>query len=564
MDYLQAVSLKEAELSDLYTRMDDDKDLLYLKKYTVKDRYNRAIPGIINVTLNDPAVFSANVIASLGATKQQIVVESEAKKLDTGYIEQFQKAALDSANDRLRRQGKPLLNAFFDEQLCIRGRAGARCLFREEAGVLIPDILPLDTRYLTYEIGTDGLVWAAYKTLRSKALINSEYGVNITGNHAIVLDVWDGKVNEIWIEGRKRVEQENPYGYVPFVIQVVSLGSMLQDKDSLSHHGESILFLIRDIIPELNRLVSILQTLNMSAVKAPKQYASLQGTQADVKAVVDAGFDEMGALTAIDVGGGISLVPIADIKRSASLLHSMMETRMQRGSVSAIDLGNLAFPLSAVALVEIGRGREQVFLPRLQAKAILNQELAEMFTSQVIEIGGSVELGTKGHKRNFETQKLQGEYETTYRYFTKSPTIDVARYSVAAAAARYFDKRTILTDVLEVEDADTILKRRYDDLAEMISPTVLKIRVIKSLAEEGKDFEAELLAKEVGLTIDQILEGKLPEAPMPALEPPRAPEAMLPLLGEGERERPTLRGITPARQAAELKRTPRTEVGGEE
>ncbi len=567
MDYLVAVREKESEQAELTKRMDEDKDLLYLKKYVLKDLDDQEFPNIINITLNDAAVFAANVLSALGSTSQQVAVESGDLKLDTHYIEEFQKVATNAANARLRKQGLPSLNAHTDEQVSVRGRACKRCLFRMENGILIPDITSWDARYVTYEMGEDGLAWGAYKTTRQKGLIEAEYSeelkrysVPLTAKFAEVLDVWHTKGNEVWVGGKKIREQEHTYGYTPIVIQVVSLGSMLADKDSLAHQGESIFFLIRDLLPELNRLVSILQTINMKTASQALQWGTKEGTRAippdheDVTAP--------GAITSIEVPGGLFPVPIDDIKRTATLLHQMIETRVQRGSLSSIDLGTLQFPLSAVALVEIGEGRDQVFIPRLQAKALLNQELAEMFTKQVIQIGGSVELGVSGHKRKFETSKLKGEYETTYKYFVKSPKIDIARYSVAMNAERYLDEDTILRDILQVEDPDGIKKKRYYDMAAQLSPAVMRTRIIKALAEEGGDdeqFEAELMSAEAGMELQRILAGEVPELP----EPPtkgggEAP--VVPLLGKGGQRGGARLSAT---KAAELKKKPRVEVGEE-
>jgi len=261
-----------------------------------------------------------------------------------------------------------------------------------------------------------------------------------------------------------------------------------------------------------------------------------------------------GAVTSVDVEGGIMPVPIDDIKRTATLLHQMIETRVQRGSLSSIDLGTLQFPLSAVALVEIGEGRDQVFLPRLQAKALLNQELAEMFTRQVIQIGGTVELGISGHKRKFEVSKLKGAYETSYKYFVKSPKIDIARYSVAMNAERYLDEDTILRDILQVEDPDGIKQKRYYDMAAKISPAVMRTRIIKALMATGGDdeaFEAELMSAEMGIDVKRVMAGEIPNAPEITKGGGAAP--VVPLLGKGGQTGGTRLS---AMKASELKRTP--------
>lgn len=557
-DYKKLIKDKKAEA--IYTRMDADKALLYLDKYQMKDRFGKPIPSIINITLNDCAVFYANVFSSLNKASQQAVVETEDKNIDTSYIEDFQKATLSSANARLRKQGRFQLNPVFDEQNCIRGRSAFRCLVRMDGDILIPDIIPLDTRFFYYGYDEDGLAWGAYETTRSKEAIIKQYPkAKISGKDAVVIDLYDREANITWVGEEKVREDKNLLGYVPYGIQTVPLGSMLQDADSAEHQGESIFFLIRDIIPELNRLVSILQTINVDIIAGARLWRSEAGAEAGDEAVPShEDLTAPGAVTATDIGGGAEPVPIAEVKRSAMMLHSMMETRMQRGSLSSIDLGTLAFPLSAVALVEIGEGRDDVFLPRLSNKAALNQDLAEMFTKQVIALGvPTVELGTPGHKRKFEVSKLKGEYETTYKYFTKSPKIDIARYSVATAAERYLDEDSILRDVLQLEDPDGTKQKRYYDMAAKISPAIMKDRVIRALLEQDEDYEAELLSMEMGLDLDRIKAGELPQPPGPGVPGAEAPPMpTIPLMAPGG-------GKTSAKKAAEMKATPREE-GAEE
>ena len=160
VDYLKLIKEKKDEQSELEVRWQADEDLLYLKEYIMTDAKNRIIPDIVNVTLNRPAVFAANVITASSSTSEQRVVESGDKEIDTAYIEDFQKMSFDAANDRLRRQGKSVkLNTFADVQFCIRGRTARRVLFRMENGILIPDIVPWDGRFVTYEIGEDGWGW---------------------------------------------------------------------------------------------------------------------------------------------------------------------------------------------------------------------------------------------------------------------------------------------------------------------------------------------------------------------------------------------------------------------
>lgn len=542
MDYLRLIKDKEEEEASLYTRMQTDSDLLYLRKYVMLDTHKHRVPDLINVTLNKPAVFAANVLSSLGGTSQQTVVECAKESFDTHYIEEFQEAALNAANLRLQKRGDPLLNPFADTQLCIRGRTARRVLFRMEDDVLIPDIANWDGRYIRYEMGLGGPVWGANKTTRSKYKVMSDYDYEPKGKTAEVIDVWDDEHNEVWIDGKIRLEQGHDFGYCPIVIECVPLGygDILLDTNRIEHVGESIFFLIRDIIPELNRLVTILQTLNMKAVKAPVKHKMKDGRTADPGEYED--IMASGSITAVDPEGDITPIDYGDAKQSAQMVYGMLDKAMQEGSVSSVELGNLQFPLSAVALVEIGEGQDRVFLPRLQTKALLNQATAEMFTQQVIEIGGTVELGTPGHKRKFNTSKLEGEYETTYKYFVKSPKIDIARMSVAQAAERYYDYETILTDILQVEDPKEIVQKRYAQLAEQVDVNtanpILIHRIILSLLDRAEDGDDNAAREAKMMTTAMMVRGAMPLGPASTTMTggstgPNNTQPIVPLLGAG-------------------------------
>jgi len=270
IDIKKAVEDKKTELSGLHSRMDTDRQLVELAKFVLKDVEDHGVPNSVSVTLNDPAVFATNVEAALGKATEQVVVESEDKQLDTAYIEELVRASFISADKRLSKSGRFPLTPYIDQQMCRRGRGAAQCCFRidKTTGQLIPDIVYWDTRFVYYGMGPDGLAWAAYETERSRDSILAQYPkANVPEEGGTILNGWTPERNEVWLgDTDKIVDQKNPYGYVPVCMELVPMGSMLADKDSIANQGESIFFLIRDLVPELNRLVSIIQSLNMKAL----------------------------------------------------------------------------------------------------------------------------------------------------------------------------------------------------------------------------------------------------------------------------------------------------------
>lgn len=529
-DYKKLVYDKEQEWGDLFSRMDIDKDFIYLKKYIMKDARGNKVPDIVNVTLNRPALFAATVESALGKATEQRVVTSSNKDIDTAYIEDCLKASFNSANERRILQGKSTINAFLDQQLCRRGRGAMRILFQMVDGELVPDITPWDTRYMTYEMGTKGFDWTSYKTTRNQDDIEAEYQIKTKDKKAEILDIMTPTHNEIWIAGEKHKEQEHNFGYTPVVIRVVSLGSLLADEDAIAHYGESLLFLIRTVVPELNRLVSIMQTLNLKAVKPPmKQKVKGQGQPSEYEDITD-----MGTVTRMEVDEDIARIDYGDAQRSAQMAYGMLDKAEQEGSLSSFDLGTFNQPMSAIALVEIGEGRDQVFAPRLGARGMMNQMGSDMIIDQLIRIGGIVELGTKGHKAKFNTEKLKGDYETTFEYFVKSPKIDAGLYTLADAAGALIPDKAKRREILQRPDPEEDERILRWEEAERLSPAVKINRTINSLLEqddEDANFEAELLSAEMGMTLKMQQAGDVEQLPKP--QKPEESKQIVPTFGQG-------------------------------
>ena len=542
-------------------RMQADVDLLHLSEYVLRDSAGNAVSDIVNITMNWPAVFGANVVSALGAAREQVVVESEDKKVDTTFIEDFVNAAKASANRRLRRRGLALLDQFADVQFCFRGRTARRVLLSQDkkTGEVISNITPWDGRYVYHEQAEEGLSWAAYETIRTSDEVTAEYGEDFkpkdqTSYECSVLDVWDDRVNEVWIDGALVREQENPYGFCPVVLQVVYLGygRMLLDQNWQLRDGESIFFMVRSIQPEINRLVSILQTLNMQELKAALQWQNPDGSPQDEPP--DA--PNMGDVVSVGKGK-LDTIHMGEAKEAARMLYNIVEKARQEGSFTDIDIGNVRQPFSAVALVTIGESKDLVYLPRLAAKEMLNVDTAEMVIRQAMQIGGTIELGTPGHKKSFATSKLSGEYDVQYKYFTKSPKIDIARMSLADAAAQWYPRHYIYEKVLQVEDPDGLEDQWYSQQAELLSPNVRMFRTIRKLLTRAEDTndpdaarEAQIMANDLGISIDQARAGMLEP---PQIEEPKAVQSALPLLGEGGQ----VGGVSPGTAASNIQRTPR-------
>ncbi|GAG52989.1 unnamed protein product, partial [marine sediment metagenome] len=221
--------------------------------------------------------------------------------------------------------------------------------------------------------------------------------------------------------------------------------------DQMKNEGESIFFLVRDVIVELNRLASIMQTLNLTSVKPPIKQKKIGGG----KPSKHEDLTGMGTVTVMEPGEDVIPIDFGDAQRSADLAYRMFDTAIKEGSLSSADLGLIGSPpASGIRAIIAGENKDQILHPRLEAKGLINTQLAEMFTKQVILIGGSVELGVPGHKRSFDVGKLEGEYETTYKYTAKSPVTDAGLYSLAAAAGNSLSKKYKRENIYQLDDPD--------------------------------------------------------------------------------------------------------------
>ena len=528
----------EHAFAPIYRRMDIDRNMMNLVDYVMMDSQNppQMVPDIVNVTLNMPSYMATNILTDIGSASEQVIVESRDAEFDTHYVEDFTRALFDSANERNKKLGWLTLNSFTDGQLAIRGRAARRVLFRKgKDGKLATDIANWDTRFVTYLLGSDGLQMGAYHIKRSQDLLEAQYNVKVAHKMGELLDVWDKTHNEVWIEGNKVFEQEHEYGFTPVVYEIVALGSggILLDLNNKSAEGESIFFMIRGIVPELNRLASIMQTLNLKAAKPPMQSATKEGGRA-----TPADYPEMGDTIPVEVGGGITPINYGDAQRSAVSAQQVLQASFEAGGITATELGLLGQPsASGVALLIAGEGRDRIFTPRLRSKGNLNSASAKMGIKQSIQAfgTGSVDVGIEGYEETFDLGKLQGNYKINFGYSVTSQEVEAGRASLAAAYGNLMSDHTKRREVLHFDDPDGEEDLLRAQRAEQTSPSISKFKEIESLVALNRDFEAELLAAELGLDIDRLLAG---EVPQPQAQPQQEdePTQVLSLHG-GERGR---------------------------
>lgn len=452
------------EFKDRWARQDIDEALYFMKAYEMLRPDNKPMKDVINVTFNDPTTFAARAIATLGSAQRQTVVTGrEMTDKQNAVIENFIDDMTVTVDEQLAKEGTLDLDTFINEQVCIRGGIGSRnTIYKEldkkeqETGRTIIKVLTCDERFLVWERGSNGLDWEAHLSSRSPAKITKEYGKEIgdkvKGTKPVeVVDLWTPDENLVYIDKKEAVKQKNIYGYPPFTNAKSAAGSMLSSAEAKKHDGESIFWMNRGLFPELNRTASIFQTINVGSFAGAMQYASDKGARAKKPQKPPWGIY---SVTPVEKGGGYTPVPVNDIRAAARLFYAILYTRVQQGGLSAIDYGNLTFPLSAVAITRLTASRDQIFIPRIQAKAVYYRELFKMLIDQFIKVGGGVKLGEEGYLNEYTAEDLKGSYQIKFRFYTESKEQRIANLSVATAARGMVSDHTIRRTTLEVQDPE--------------------------------------------------------------------------------------------------------------
>ena len=404
------------------------------------------------------------------------------------------------------------------------------CLRLDKEKNLVPDILPLDRRYATYDVGVDGILWACNLSRRSKAKIKAEYNKDIGSADADVRDFWDEKVNVIYVGNEEVKQTKNSYGYVPFVLQTRMAGSFLMDKDSMKRHGESIYAANRDLYPELNRVASIIATKALENIKPGLQKPVDDETSAKPPAPAL----KPGVGKAIPVTKGLEylLMPSKDLTQATRQFWSIMMSFIQQASLSLTEYGNVSFPLSAVALKSLSAKNDTIYLPGIQGMTQMYQRAARMIINQTLNLKAIPRLSVGGQTHEYKSADLEGDYTIKYRFYSVSPEEEVANYSVAAAAkALGLSQDTIFRNILKLEDPDGEIAKRLAEDAEEMVPDLKLLRIAKGMVEEGKGKEMELqfILDRLDMTVEELKGGKVP-VERKRLGPGEG--ATLPLLGE--------------------------------
>ena len=539
VDYIKMINDQEAIFSDLFTRMDKDRDFLNQKDFTLFDKDDREAPDIENVTMNDAVVFADFVQSVLNrAGIQHEVTGEKLKDNETAFVEDFFREYLRAVDEDISRRDIHSFYAWNIQQACFRGRIAARVTVGMDGDKFDPGVLPLDARFMVYDIGRNGLKWVAPKFNRSKAQITDEYGEEIggkvRGSSAIVKTLWilDNKVKEIVFIGTEQVrELEFPeYSELPFIIQVCPAGLMLQEDDQVSRNGESIFYMARNLFTLKSKMVSIMDTVNMLSI-----FGGLQKEVEDEERAKKPEHPPYGKRFVVPVQKGTKgyfSMPLTDIRVATRLEYSIVDQAIQDATLPRVSFGTLQAPTSGVGIAQLKQVEEKVFKVRTQALEVFYQRLLQMVKEQFVNKNMNIKLGQPGFIKTYSSKELEKDIAITSKISITSRMEDMANISMVAALGGLFSDDTKLREYLHVNNPEEETRKKWAELASKVSPVIAKYEIAKALAEQGEKIKARLMAEEMGLTLEQLLGGQIDQQPNEIK--PEKPKQIVSMFGGGQ------------------------------
>ncbi len=563
MDTLTMIQNEIDKRDKRYKVMDRTRDRVYNTPYVMTKLDGKTpLDDVINVTMPYAPIIANTVINDIMESFLQVVIEGDISATQNNYIEGFLRDNREETDEILRKLGFPPLFEWWSNHVCIRSYIGVRWVSQIVDGQYVIDCLPVDMRYTPYEYGNDGKNWVANITYRSESEIRAEYSKELEKKgHATlqttkldikVTDFWSTEKNEVYIDGVLIRTQKNPFGEPPFVISAPATGFMLRDKGYIEHESEDILFLIRDVLDEINRSVSIEQTIGFELIRPPyvEPVEKKDGKPARQPPVT-------GQTKNAKQGEEWKLLEKPDVNNAFLTGREDIMKIVQMGGVNDIDLGNVSQTVSAVWITAQAGIRKKFSNPRLKAIAQADQMLARMMIDQAkkaVEVEtGSPELliGRRGRKVPYSAEKLgdPDKYDILYEYRTQSNTEEIANLTQFEAAPD-LPYEWKLEHILKADDPQAIIRMKDFEEAKVADPAIglseMGVSLAREAAEVEDEQEADLMKLQSMMLIERavaLLKQRLQPAPetpetTPPTEKPRGNSQALmalPKLLQGQR-----------------------------
>ncbi len=527
------VTQKEGELSDLHNEMDE-----YYNLWDLKEVRYETHKTAINITSNRPKTFVNKTHSTLVSSERRISVlmaeeEGEDKRKEMGQLERLFHFALEKADERLTRlpEQTPLMDSLTWFSL-VRALVAARILvYKTKKGVIF-DFTSWDPRWVTWESGADGLVWANHKTFRSKADIKKSYGKDIGDMlSAPILDFWEGEpgnyTNTIVCESVELSKKILKIPSIPILISPSGVGppSLVLGTGNIRHFCHSILAPDKATIPLENRLRSMWATHAKRLADQP-----LINYRKDGGIIIKETVGTPGTvLTLADGLNRLEASPMSEISPTLVSMVDSVSREVEEGTTPNIAFGP-SFP-SGTALNMALEAGNVVHNPQIRLLGTFYSNICRLIEEQLLALKLKVDVKTMMDKKYYEAEvkpiDLKRPHLIKVEFTARTPWTQMDTYQIAQMAIGVgLPKAFVYEHIVKIPDTNLIADLAALELYEH-SPEGAMKRAVEVLMDRGYEFEAQKLVEkmnkmEIQEDMAMIPQGQL-GAPSPGAPPQGAP-----------------------------------------
>jgi hypothetical protein len=533
-DIWTRITDREAELSQLYERIDDSKAILldpYVMMDLIKDPTGKTpMTGVLNTKVNNAEILVNAIRDDLIGTAFQCVVEgdeSELPKTSRSYIERFASAVTEQIDEQLLRAGYVSLLEWLAFHVPAEGLIGGCFISRLVNGKYVVKYNHYDMRNVAWEFGEDGLWWHSNREPWTKGAINQYFG-KLDQSRATtdceVVDYYDDKWNRVYIGGKelvvdKKVDgvwykypQEHKFGCDPAVIACTSSGYLYKDTKYLANSMQDALYLNKGLYEAMNRNATIVQTKALEVAK-PRIIKP--------KKNIDSGpppeLPGMGQQAMSEIDEIPETLKTPDFTQSLQTAMQEMNQKAQEGGYTSVDLGTDLGNVNAIWITRVNELREKHLRTGKSCITNFYSQLWRKIIEQargLKDTGGSeIKIGSTGKKLQYKSALLSDPdtYSIKAKTMTRNRALEVANMSEYVATEGRISKKYRLENLLYVDDVEGEIRQQEIEKLREMYPEQALIYTAEQLAYEidGKTgLEADLVEMKFNETLSKYKELK--------------------------------------------------------
>ncbi len=523
---IQEITAREQVFCRLWNRMDRDERLIKNYDFVLRD-FKSEGSGVIAKTYSVPVPLGgthhSKYKSKLMKLKREYEVLSTKDELITDVISFLDDAdaAVDEFNGN-QVDHSPRIKHI--DWVCSRGWVGERNLWRVEDGVLIPDTIALDPRNFVWWIEGGKLSQASVLSYRFPEDVNKTYGMNLSGDNLVeVRDCWNEEKECVWVNNDLVMEQDNPYGFVPFVIRPTSWGPILGSGDALEHRGESIFYPHRNMYDEVSFSASVAKTESREGLRPALQ----------TKAKGPSGYPGGGDVVENQTEP-LQIIPRTDMTNAQRTFMGMTSSIVQQNSWGMQSFGSISDPVSGDTVDALNAGNEDILASRIQCLEPFFADGGAMRLKQFVQLGGDFRLKQKKH----HPDRLEGEFNIACHLIDDSIDTYARRGRAAASLTGIMPLKWLRQRIVQDQNPNEVDNEVEREQAEQQDPAQTMLERIYALIDKGDNLFKQKAQFEL-FNLETVLKQRKGQGvPEPMLMSKRSPRTMPANITAEETRRP--------------------------